>query len=45
MIKTMNNNRSLMRSVKKLEQYESPVFFTGREIITKLASKIYKLDI
>ena len=41
----MNNNRQLMRSTKKLGQFESPVFFTGREIITKLASKIYKLDI
>ena len=41
----MNNNRVLMRSTKKLEQFESPVFFTEREIITKLASKIYKLEI
>lgn len=41
----MNNNRILIRSTKKLERFESPVFFTGREIITKLADKIYKLDI
>lgn len=40
-----SNNRILMRSTKKLWQGESPVFLTGREIITKLAKKIYKLEI
>ena len=39
----MANNRLLMRSIKK--SWHSPIFFTGNEIIAKLASKIYKLNI